>query len=160
VQLIASVRTEVEALLTCGICRCVAVQAHRYAILYIHGHPTKVHSSMDCRHTYCATCIFHWWSRSGGTTCPICRAVCENTPVRDRSNGLVALLSEDPNQGIAPYDTDNFVVLMAAIKQGATEGERQEEEEEEEEAAEAAAAMELDGTGTALDPLDLTSGWE
>ena len=118
---------------------------------------------MDCRHTYCAICIFRWWSKSRETTCPFCRVVCENAPVRDRSNGLIALLSDDPNQGTAPFDANDFVALMAEIKEETAQRQRQAEEEaaaEEEEAAEAAAVMVLDGIGTVLDPLDLTGGWE
>lgn len=108
--------------------------------------------STDCRHVFCVTCLFEWWKGSRTTTCPTCRTVCESTPVRDHSNGLISLISDDPAQTGEPFNTGRFDVLMAEIKK----------EAEEKQALDAQFEMLVDNPGdigTAIHPLDLTSVW-
>jgi len=125
-------------MLICGICYAITVQPF----------------STDCRHTFCATCLFGWWAWGRATTCPLCRAICQNVPVRDRSNGLASLVSDTPVGAIEPFDANRFVVLMTEIRTEAegNEGNRGVE-------AQDVVVMDytfLGGVGTSTNPLDLT----
>lgn len=46
----------------------------------------KNHPSTECRHIFCAACLITWWHASGGTSCPSCRRVSTQLPVRDHSH--------------------------------------------------------------------------
>ena len=87
------------------------------------------------------------------STCPACRTVCENPPVRDCSNGLISLISSN-HEVTEPFDADRFVALMEELRR----------EAEEKRAKEAQEAMVVDYTfllnaGTVTNPLDLTGVW-
>jgi hypothetical protein len=113
--------------------------------------------STDCRHTFCEACLFEWWTSSRATTCPSCRTICENVPVRDRSNGLASLISKDSNETLEFFDPDNFADLMTAIQMHGEENQDMEVEVmEAQEAMEMGYTLHLDGAGTSTDPLDLT----
>lgn len=107
--------------------------------------------STDCRHTFCATCLFEWWTWSRGTTCPACRVISYNPPARDRLNGLVSLVLSNPNETVEPFDADRFVELMANI---GTELERNQSVGPEVVMRD---HVPLEGEGTAINPLDLTN---
>ena len=87
------------------------------------------------------------------TTCPTCRTVCESPPVRDRSNGLISLISSN-HGAVEPFDADRFVALMEELRR----------EAEEKRAKAAQEVMMVDyvsilDAGTVTDPLDLTGVW-
>ena len=107
--------------------------------------------STDCRHTFCANCLFEWWARSRGTTCPSCRTVCENVPARDRSNGLISLLSGGSNESVPQFDTTRFAELMQEIQVDA--------QAKLDEAEAAVMVVDYRQAGTAENPLDLTNAW-
>lgn len=91
-----------------------------------------------------------WWEVSRATTCPTCRAVCKNPPVRDRSNGLISLVSVPSSETVEPFDANQFAMLMVELTEEAQELARE--------------AMEIDYTfardaGTSTNPLDLTAVW-
>jgi hypothetical protein len=126
--------------------------------------------STDCRHTFCATCLYEWWATSRATTCPSCRTVCDNIPVRDRfANGLASLVSGNPKETVKLLGSNKFLELMIELEAEARKKEA-EEAMEAEEIMEAEMVMEeqqvmamryaqLEGVGTPADPLDLTQLW-
>lgn len=96
---------------------------------------------------FCATCLFMWWETSRATTCPACRTVCQNVPVRDRSSGLISLVSAPPEEVVEPFDMNRFAVVM------------EENAIEAEERAREAMAIDYSWPGTSMNPMDLTEAW-
>ena len=90
------------------------------------------------------------------TTCPNCRTICEDVPVRDRSTELISLISNDSDETAEPIDTNRFAQLMAEIQ-----AENDEEEVGEQmDGQEATVPIDLalfQGAGTFGNPLDLTN---
>ncbi|KAF9781588.1 hypothetical protein BJ322DRAFT_1111513 [Thelephora terrestris] len=63
-------RTRVEESVICGVCQGTLNEPY----------------STECRHIFCAACLITWWHASGGTSCPSCRRVSTQLPVRDHSH--------------------------------------------------------------------------
>lgn len=114
-------------------------------------HIQRLVYSTNCQHMFCAKCLLEWWTSSRATTCPNCRAVCENVPVQDRSNRLASLISGNPNETAGSFDANRFAELMVEI--------RAETEENQGIDVQEVIVMDyafMEGAGTSTDPLDLT----
>ena len=71
----------------CGVCQNTLTQPYRYGSSLARANvDLKNHPSIECRHIFCGVCLISWWQASNKASCPTCRRISTQTPVRDHTH--------------------------------------------------------------------------
>ena len=92
----------------CGICRNILTRPYRYDFPFIRADVDLTrHSSVECRHVFCAVCLISWWQASNGTSCPTCRGVSTQVPARAHTHEtLIEMVLANAGERVDPGPFD------------------------------------------------------